>query len=179
MSSDSANITTTIVVSTYLNSTTSSRGNGSASSNATAIPLSADLLLLVDLFTCTFQVTYANMVPGLVGNILSMLALWREVRKHDAYRYQLVIIASDLVVLIASLIYCYANFRLWIWSGLAPDPLAKSWIGMLTLSLSMPLLNAVDMASLIIAAVAAFERAMAWYRPFSYGQGKQRRNLIL
>ncbi len=113
--------------------------------------------------------TYAVAVPvGIIGNILSIAALAKQLKSNQAYLYQINVIGNDLVALLLFVVAVTGDWGFGVWENLAPEAIQRSKFLLTFFFLAFPFFGVVTISGLVNLVWVSADRLYALHRPIKY-----------
>ncbi len=113
--------------------------------------------------------TYAVAVPvGIIGNILSIVALWKQSKCNQAYLHQINVIGNDLVALLFFVVASTGDWGFEVWKNLAPETIQRSKFLLNFFFLAFPFRSVLVTSGLVNLVGVSADRLYALHKPLKH-----------
>ncbi len=112
---------------------------------------------------------------GFIGNILSIVALAKQLKSNQAYLYQINVIGNDLVALLFFVVATTGGWGLGVWVNKAPEAIQRSKFLVTFFFLAFPLFGCVTISGMINLVGVSVDRLYALHKPIKYKKLKNKK----
>ncbi len=113
--------------------------------------------------------TYAVAVPvGIIGNILSIVALSKQLKANQGYLHQINVIGNDLVALLFFVVGSTGDWGFGVWENLAPEAIQRSKFLLNFFFLAFPFFSVLITSGLVNLVAVSADRLYALHKPLKH-----------